>query len=155
MQAANGTVTLSGNVDTDAQREAASKYAASEAGVKQVINNLQVAPVAAASEAAPEAAEEASPAPVQRRTSKPSAASRRHARRSAPVDQPQMKRRRRIRISSLAGSPGAIAGGKCSGTAASSEPQKVTVPSGTLRCCVWLTPSTARPLSLRHFSRNA
>ncbi|MCU1296539.1 MAG: hypothetical protein JWO91_817 [Acidobacteriaceae bacterium] len=42
VQAAKGTVTLSGTVDTDAQRDAASRYAASEAGVKQVINNLQV-----------------------------------------------------------------------------------------------------------------
>src|SRR5947207_4103687 len=89
VQAANGTVTLSGNVDTDSQREAASKYAASEPGVKQVINNLQVAPMPAASEPAPATAEEASPAPVQRRTSKPSAASRRHARRSSPAAQSQ------------------------------------------------------------------
>src|SRR5947207_3602502 len=41
--AEKGTVTLSGTVDNDAQREAAAKYAASEPGVKQVINNLQVA----------------------------------------------------------------------------------------------------------------
>src|SRR5947207_6736939 len=87
--AEKGTVTLSGTVDNDAQREAAAKYAASEPGVKQVINNLQVAPMAAASEPAPATAEEASPAPVQRRTSKPSAASRRHARRSSPAAQSQ------------------------------------------------------------------
>jgi BON domain-containing protein len=43
VQAGKGTVTLSGTVDTDAQREAAARYAASEPGVKQVINNLQVA----------------------------------------------------------------------------------------------------------------
>jgi hypothetical protein len=42
VQAAKGTVTLSGTVDTDAQRDAASRYAAAETGVKQVINNLQV-----------------------------------------------------------------------------------------------------------------
>jgi hypothetical protein len=46
VQAANGTVTLSGTVDNDAQREAAARYAASEAGVKQVVNNLQVTPPA-------------------------------------------------------------------------------------------------------------
>jgi hypothetical protein len=44
VQAANGTVTLSGTVDNDSQREAASRYAASETGVKQVVNNLQVTP---------------------------------------------------------------------------------------------------------------
>ena len=42
VQAANGAVTLSGQVDNDAQREAAARYASSEPGVKQVINNLQV-----------------------------------------------------------------------------------------------------------------
>jgi hypothetical protein len=42
VQANAGTVTLSGNVDNDAQREAAGRQAASVAGVKTVINNLQV-----------------------------------------------------------------------------------------------------------------
>jgi hypothetical protein len=42
VQSSNGTVTLSGAVDNDAEREAAAKYAASEPGVKTVINNLQV-----------------------------------------------------------------------------------------------------------------
>src|SRR3982751_6692601 len=42
VQSDKGTVTLSGTVDNDAQREAAAKYAASEPGVKTVINNLQV-----------------------------------------------------------------------------------------------------------------
>ncbi len=47
VQAVNGTVTLSGSVDNDAQREAAAKYAASAPGVKTVINNLQVGTMAA------------------------------------------------------------------------------------------------------------
>lgn len=42
VQAADGVVTLSGTVDNDAQREAAGKQAASIAGVKTVINNLEV-----------------------------------------------------------------------------------------------------------------
>ena len=42
VQSSNGTVTLSGTVDNDAERDAAAKYAASEPGVKTVINNLQV-----------------------------------------------------------------------------------------------------------------
>lgn len=42
VKAETGVVTLSGTVDTDAQREAAGKQAASVAGVKTVINNLQV-----------------------------------------------------------------------------------------------------------------
>ena len=48
VQSSNGTVTLSGAVDNDAERDAAAKYAASEPGVKTVINNLQVANTQAA-----------------------------------------------------------------------------------------------------------
>ncbi len=42
VQAEDGVVTLSGAVDNDAQRAAAGRQAASEAGVKTVINDLQV-----------------------------------------------------------------------------------------------------------------
>src|SRR5215470_15824396 len=42
VKADSGVVTLSGTVDNDAQREAAGKQAASIAGVKTVINNLDV-----------------------------------------------------------------------------------------------------------------
>ncbi len=42
VQAEGGVVTLSGNVDDDSQREAAGRQAASVAGVKTVINDLQV-----------------------------------------------------------------------------------------------------------------
>jgi hypothetical protein len=42
VQANDGVVTLAGTVDNDAQREAAGRQAASEPGVKTVINNLQV-----------------------------------------------------------------------------------------------------------------
>ncbi len=38
----NGVVTLSGTVDNSAQRDAASRQAAAVAGVKEVVNNLQV-----------------------------------------------------------------------------------------------------------------
>jgi len=47
VQAANGSVTLTGNVDNDAQRDAAARYASSEPGVKQVVNNLMVGPAPA------------------------------------------------------------------------------------------------------------
>jgi hypothetical protein len=59
IQAASGAVTLSGNVDNDAQRDAAARYAAGVPGVKQVINNLTVTPPA------PPAAAEAPPAPAE------------------------------------------------------------------------------------------
>ena len=79
VQAANGTVTLSGTVDNDAEREAAAKYAASAPGVKQVINNLQVAPMAATAEATPAAAAvEAAPAMAPVKTRKPSPSNKAH-----------------------------------------------------------------------------
>src|ERR1700758_4832978 len=42
VQASNGVVTLAGTVDSDAQRDAASRQAGAVPGVKEVINNLQV-----------------------------------------------------------------------------------------------------------------
>ena len=59
VKAESGVVTLSGTVDNDAQREAAGKQAASIAGVKTVINNLEVSNVgkpSAVAEMAPPAA---------------------------------------------------------------------------------------------------
>jgi len=82
VQSDKGTVTLSGTVDNDAQREAAAKYAASAAGVKQVINNLQVAPTAAMAapqDAAPQNAQpEPQPEPAPRAASKPSPSAHKH-----------------------------------------------------------------------------
>jgi len=65
VQSANGVVTLGGNVDNDAQREAASRQAASTPGVKEVVNNLQVgnAPAVAVSARRPAMAEKAASAP--------------------------------------------------------------------------------------------
>jgi hypothetical protein len=62
VQASNGVVTLGGTVDNDAQRDAASRQAASVAGVKEVVNNLQVgsAPQTAAV-AVPEATQVSNP----------------------------------------------------------------------------------------------
>ncbi|HMK22064.1 MAG TPA: BON domain-containing protein [Terriglobales bacterium] len=68
VQSANGTVTLSGNVDNEAQREAAARYAASIPGVKQVVNNLLIATPPAAAVAAPAPApvvQQAPPPPVE------------------------------------------------------------------------------------------
>ncbi|HZR55896.1 MAG TPA: BON domain-containing protein [Terriglobales bacterium] len=85
VQAAKGTVTLSGTVDTDAQRDAASHHAASEAGVKQVINNLQVSPSGNQAQVAQNApAQVPAPQPSEEDT-KPSPSTKRHhsARRDA------------------------------------------------------------------------
>src|SRR4029077_7455568 len=70
LKAEGGTVTLTGTVDNDVQREAAARYAAAEPGVKQVINNLQVqapAPTETAQAAPPPVEEKPSPSPRPRR----------------------------------------------------------------------------------------
>ena len=66
MKSEGGTVTLTGTVDNDTQREAAARYASSEPGVKQVINNLQVAapPPPETAQAAPPPVEETKPSPA-------------------------------------------------------------------------------------------
>src|ERR1041384_3744937 len=68
VDAANGTITLSGAVDNEAQREAAAKYAASVPGVKQVVNNLTLSQAAMSTPApaAPEETPAPAPAPVQK-----------------------------------------------------------------------------------------
>jgi len=75
VQSANGVVTLSGTVDNDAQRAAASRYAQGIPGVKEVVNDLQItpAPVAQIAEPAPASApvEEAKPAPLKRKQPEP------------------------------------------------------------------------------------
>jgi hypothetical protein len=72
VQTADGVVTLSGNVDNDAQREAAGRQAASVAGVKTVINNLQVGTASTVAASAPPAEQPPavtdSPAPVHEKT---------------------------------------------------------------------------------------
>src|ERR1700751_969337 len=68
VKAEGGVVTLSGTVDNDAQRDAAGKQAASIAGVKTVINNLEVSnvgkPSAVAEMTPPDGAPPAASAPV-------------------------------------------------------------------------------------------
>jgi hypothetical protein len=68
VQANNGSVTLSGQVDNDAQRDAAARYASSEPGVKQVVNNLQIGPAPEA-QTAPEPSK---PSPAAKRSRKAS-----------------------------------------------------------------------------------
>jgi hypothetical protein len=71
VQTVNGTVTLSGTVDNNAQRDAAVRYAASEGGVKQVINNLQITPAPVQSARAIPAREKRKPTPAKPRREPP------------------------------------------------------------------------------------
>jgi len=62
VQSADGVVTLSGTVDNQIERDAAARQAAAVSGVREVVNNLQVASAASASAPVDEAAQ-APPAP--------------------------------------------------------------------------------------------
>ena len=75
--ASNGVITLSGNVSSEAAREAAAKDAAQVEGVKTVVNNLVVSGTAAAATAPappqnPQVDNTAPPAPVPAPRAKPS-----------------------------------------------------------------------------------
>lgn len=122
VQAENGTVTLSGAVDNDAQRDAAARYASSEAGVRQVVNNLQVTPQAPPPQ--PEAAQAPPPPPVEApHRSKPRASHPRHTD-PAPAD------------STPVSTPAPAVASNTPPPVPSTPPpppppQKVTIPSGT------------------------
>ena len=88
VQSEGGTVTLSGTVDNDAEREAASRYAASAPGVKQVLNNLQVAQAPAPQpdqtvQEQPEESPQPAPARAKRHISKRPASNKHHVRETA------------------------------------------------------------------------
>ena len=133
VQSDKGTVTLSGTVDNDAQREAAAKYAASEAGVKQVVNNLQVAPMSAAAapqDAAPQNAQpEPQPEPASRAASKPSPSARKHH--SATSNQDNMAQSQPAPSDSYAAAPASAPVAQNTPPPAPPAPAKVTLPSGT------------------------
>lgn len=123
VQASNGVVTLSGAVDNDVQRDAAARYASAIPGVKEVVNNLQVAPMAlpVAQQPAPE-----SPPP-------------------APAPKSAPKRRAAVKEAAAhpdgGGTPMAMAATTQQNTIAPPAPaapvtpppppQKVTIPAGT------------------------
>ena len=124
VQAANGTVTLSGSVDNDTQREAAARYASSVPGAKQIVNNLQVAPAPAPAETAQAPVEEEKPAPAP-----------------APVAKPRPSKPRTRSLPSSSSSsdttttssmtPPSSTSMAPSTPTAPPPPQKVTIPSGT------------------------
>jgi hypothetical protein len=125
-------VTLSGTVDTDAQREAAAKYAAAEPGVKQVINNLQVTPMAAATEPAPAPSPEPEAAPVRSsKSSRPSPASKAAHKRSTSQDEMSQPARAEQPAASTPAQAPMAAPQIASAPPPPPEPRKVTVPSGT------------------------
>jgi BON domain len=144
VQSAGGVVTLSGTVDNDVQRTAASRYASSVAGVKEVVNNLQVAtPAALTPSETAQATPEERVKPAAR--SKPSATRPRPAK-SSPV-----------MAAAAPDSPTrAMADERPAPTQSSASatpppppaPKKVTIPSGTtmaIRLVDAINSETAQP----------
>ncbi len=111
VESANGVVTLSGNVGSELERNAAGNDAAQVAGVKTVVNNLQVSPETATQQA-PAAAEQPAPGISRRR---------------APAENTRPRARERAATSAPSAQGEAIAS-----TAAASAPRTVTVPEGTV-----------------------
>jgi hypothetical protein len=118
VQADKGSVTLSGQVDNDAQRDAAARYASGEAGVKQVVNNLQVGPPPAPEAQAPPPPP--APAPVakhRRKVSKEDNDAPAQVAQAAPAPEP-----------APATAPAPVTPAP---PPPPPPPQKVTIPSGT------------------------
>jgi len=121
VQSADGVVTIAGTVENQVQRDAASNKAASVDGVKQVINNVQVAPPPDQTVAAPPP-EETQPAPKLRA----SAPRKRVTHTSAkPAPAP-------VETASVAPPPAQMQTAPAPSTPPPPPPpQKVTIPSGT------------------------
>lgn len=130
VQSDKGTVTLSGTVENDAQRDAAAKYAASEPGVKTVVNNLQVAPMAAeAPQQDASQASEPAPAPAPAPSRKPSA-TRHHRSTSQDYSQDSQPAPSSADNSAPAQAPPPPQQ-QAAAPPPPPAPQKVTIPSGT------------------------
>ncbi len=124
VQAENGTVTLSGTVDNETQRDAAARYASLVPGVKQVVNNLQTAPPPPAP-APPVETAQAPPPPEPKPAPAPKPRARHHER-PAPVMEES---------SPAPAAPVATAAAMAPAAPAPPPPPpppvKVTIPSGT------------------------
>src|SRR5258708_27001144 len=139
VQADKGTLTLSGRVDNDVQREAAAKYAASERGVKTVINNLEVGAMQASAMQASAMQADAEPAPSSApaaeaarpiRSSKPSPGSK--SRHVKLQQQDQMAQSSAPPPASGPQDPAPPPPATASAPPPPPEPQKVTVLSGAV-----------------------
>lgn len=120
VQADKGSVTLSGEVDNNAQRDAAARYASGEPGVKQIVNNLQVAPPPPMQSQAP-APQQPMPAATEKNRHKESR-KKEHNSNPAPAE-----------VAQIPAAPTALPPVPVAPVAPPPPPppQKVTIPSGT------------------------
>jgi hypothetical protein len=119
VQTAGGVVTLSGAVDNDAQRTAASRYASTVPGVKEVVNNLQIAP-----ESAMMAMEQPAPPEPVRSAAKPKPSA---PRQRTPPSSAAMAAAAPAMTAAQESNPAPTP----AAPAVPPAPKKVTIPSGT------------------------
>ena len=115
-----GSVTLSGEVDNNAQRDAAARYASGEPGVKQIVNNLEVAAQPPLQALAPPLAQP-KPAATEKHRRKES---KNREREPAPAP---------AEVAQIPSAPAALPPAPAAPVAPPPPPppQKVTIPSGT------------------------
>ena len=123
VQADKGSVTLSGQVDNDAQRDAAARYASTAPGVKQVVNNLQVGA------SAPPPMEAQAPPPEQPKSS----AAAKHRHQVSKIRDDSSNAPTQVAQTAPAPEPApAPAPAAPAPPPPPPPPQKVTIPSGTI-----------------------
>ncbi len=136
VQAANGIVTLSGDVTSDAERNAAANDAGAIEGVKTVINNLQVQQARAAPPPAPAAVsppqQAAKPSPRHKKQNDKSASTRHHH--NTMVTQSDDSSENNLQAQNappVAPEPQAAQPAPPQPPPPPSPPQKITIPAGT------------------------
>jgi hypothetical protein len=120
VQVDKGSVTLSGEVDNNAQRDAAARYASGEPGVKQIVNNLEVA--------APPPMQAQSPPPQQPVAAAPQKHRRKESKNKEHNSEPAPEE-----VAQMPPAPTALPPAPAAPVAPPPPPppQKVTIPSGT------------------------
>jgi hypothetical protein len=130
INANNGTVTLTGNVSSDAARNAAANDAAQVEGVKTVVNNLQVAPTSAADQMSQPQEQASNNPPPMREERRPSPRTRaRSSRSSSSSNSGDNGLRTTVPATTSSGNYDSSSTPPAPVTPA--PPQKITVPSGT------------------------
>jgi len=155
INANKGVVTLSGTVNSDTERTTASNDAGQVEGVKQVLNNLQVAQAAAPMPEPTQTAENA-PAPEPRASEKPRPATSRRPTKRSPSSSDNSSVTTHD-YSSPAPSTATSNYGS-STPAAPAVPQRVTVPEGTtlqIRTVEGLSSERSQPNDVFHGTLNS
>ncbi len=144
VQADKGTITLTGAVDNQAQRDAAARYASAEAGVKQVVNNIQVQEAAnqpssdqMMMQAAPPPAAVPTPAPTPTKDQSKPSPSTKKAKKSddsnsmMAANPPSQTQQNTSNPSTQQGTPVSAPAAEAVAPPPPPPPQKATVQSGT------------------------